>query len=182
MAYGTNRQNQRQGRGLVSALGENGRQLLAAAEARSLGRCGIKLVSEVTGVAFSTIDQVLRELDATSVRWRLQQAGDGTAAEAPGGPSGACRAGDAEVEIRSGRSCGSQRVATILRPAWGHRVSQAPVCLWNSFPDNWLPAAGKREDAGKRCTSRLATDSFPILVSGWEISVLPGAGNLGGYQ
>ncbi len=111
------------------------------------------------------------------------EAGDGTTAEAPGGPSGACRAGDAEVEIRSGRSCGSQRVATILRPAWGHRFSQAPVCLWNSFPDNWLPAAGKREDAGKRCASRLQQTVFLYMRK--RLGFFPccwGAGNLSGYQ
>ena len=43
-------------------LDERGRRLLAAAEAQSFGRGGIRLVSEITGVARSTIGRGLREL------------------------------------------------------------------------------------------------------------------------
>ena len=51
---------------LAPHLDEKGRRLLAAAEARSLGRGGIRLVSELTGVARSTIGRGLKELDAAS--------------------------------------------------------------------------------------------------------------------
>ncbi len=44
-------------------LDERGRRLFAAAEARTLGWGGIKLVSEITGIARSTIGRGLDELD-----------------------------------------------------------------------------------------------------------------------
>ena len=47
---------------LAPHLDERGRRLLAAAEARSFGRGGIRLVSEITGAARSTIGRGLREL------------------------------------------------------------------------------------------------------------------------
>ncbi len=48
---------------LDSYLDERGRRLFAAAEARAAGRGGIALVSEITGVARSTIGRGLAELD-----------------------------------------------------------------------------------------------------------------------
>ena len=48
---------------LVSYLDERGRRLFAAAEARAAGRGGIALVSEITGIAASTIGRGLAELD-----------------------------------------------------------------------------------------------------------------------
>ena len=48
---------------LVSYLDERGRRLFAAAEARAAGRGGIVLVSEITGIAPSTIGRGLAELD-----------------------------------------------------------------------------------------------------------------------
>jgi hypothetical protein len=48
---------------LVSYLDERGRRLFAAAEARAAGRGGIALVSEITGIAPSTIGRGLAELD-----------------------------------------------------------------------------------------------------------------------
>ncbi len=47
---------------LVSYLDERGRRLFAAAEARAAGRGGIVLVSEITGIAPSTIGRGLAEL------------------------------------------------------------------------------------------------------------------------
>ncbi len=44
-------------------LDEKGRRLFAAAEARTVGWGGIKLVSEITGIARSTIGRGLAELD-----------------------------------------------------------------------------------------------------------------------
>ena len=86
--------NRNRSEALFSHLSEKGRRLQAAAEVRIVGRCGIKCLSEITGVARSTIDWGLREIGATSARWR-PHAGDGNAAGAPGGPSDACRADDA---------------------------------------------------------------------------------------
>ena len=48
---------------LVSYLDERGRRLFAAAEARAAGHGGIALVSEITGIAPSTIGRGLAELD-----------------------------------------------------------------------------------------------------------------------
>jgi hypothetical protein len=48
---------------LVSYLDERVRRLFAAAEARAAGRGGIALVSEITGIAPSTIGRGLAELD-----------------------------------------------------------------------------------------------------------------------
>ena len=48
---------------LVSYLDERDRRLFAAAEARAAGRGGIALVSEITGIAPSTIGRGLAELD-----------------------------------------------------------------------------------------------------------------------
>ena len=44
-------------------LDEKGRRLFAAAEARTVGWGGIKLVSEITGIARSTIGRGLDERD-----------------------------------------------------------------------------------------------------------------------
>ena len=48
---------------LYPHLDEKARRLFAAAEARTVGRGGIKLVSEITGLARSTIGRGLDELD-----------------------------------------------------------------------------------------------------------------------
>ncbi len=65
---------------LAPHLDERGRRLLAAAEARSFGRGGIRLVSEITGVARSTIGRGLSELGgetAPSEPGRVRRPGGG---------------------------------------------------------------------------------------------------------
>ncbi len=65
---------------LAPYLDERGRRLLAAAEAGSFGRGGIRLVSEITGVACSTIGRGLRELSgetAPSELGRVRRPGGG---------------------------------------------------------------------------------------------------------
>ena len=51
-----------------STLTERGRRLWAAAEARSLGRGGIKLVAEVTGLSRRTVERGIKELKAPVAR------------------------------------------------------------------------------------------------------------------
>src|ERR1700722_18205358 len=50
-------------RDLWPILGERARRLLAAAEARALGRGGPGVVEEATGVARSTINRGMKELE-----------------------------------------------------------------------------------------------------------------------
>ena len=61
-------------------LDEKGRRLFAAAEARTLGWGGIKLVSEITGIARSTIGRGLAELDG-----KTPLSGDGRVRRRGGG-------------------------------------------------------------------------------------------------
>ena len=58
---------------LAPYLDERGRRLLAAAEAGSFRRGGIRLVSEITGVACSTIGRGLRELSGETAPSELNR-------------------------------------------------------------------------------------------------------------
>ena len=58
---------------LAPYLDERGRRLLAAAEAGSFRRGGIRLVSEITGVACSTIGRGLRELSGETAPSELDR-------------------------------------------------------------------------------------------------------------
>ncbi|MFH1417354.1 MAG: ISAzo13 family transposase, partial [Planctomycetota bacterium] len=49
---------------VLPALNERGRRLFAAEEARAYGRGGVSVVSRVTGIARSTIERGLREIEA----------------------------------------------------------------------------------------------------------------------
>ena len=51
---------------LDPVLDEQGRRRFAAAEARAFGRGGVTLVSNVTGIARSTINRGLAEIDANT--------------------------------------------------------------------------------------------------------------------
>ena len=59
---------------------ERGRRLFAASEVRAAGRGGLVAVSEITGLARSTIERGLKSLDAPplqpgQVRWRAAAQG-----------------------------------------------------------------------------------------------------------
>ena len=54
---------------LSPALHERGRRLFAAAEARAYGRGGVSVVSRMTGIARSTIQRGLREIEAQSAQF-----------------------------------------------------------------------------------------------------------------
>lgn len=56
---------------------ERGRRVFAASEARAAGRGGLAAVSEITGLARSTIGRGLKELDAPSPRGRVRREGGG---------------------------------------------------------------------------------------------------------
>ena len=64
-----------------SRLDERGRRLFAAAEVRSTGRGGLALVSEITGLARSTINRGKKDLDTQPLpKGRVRRAGDGHSA------------------------------------------------------------------------------------------------------
>ena len=71
-------------------LDERGRRLFAAREARAAGRGGIAAVSRVTGIARSTIERGLKDLDREAAEWpyeRIRRSGGGRKAatvEQPG--------------------------------------------------------------------------------------------------
>lgn len=50
-------------------LDERGLRLFAASEARAAGRGGIALVSQLTGIARSTIGRGLKDLDREAAEW-----------------------------------------------------------------------------------------------------------------
>jgi hypothetical protein len=56
---------------------ERGRRVFAASEARAAGRGGLAAVSEITGLARSTIGRGLEELDAPPPRGRVRREGGG---------------------------------------------------------------------------------------------------------
>jgi hypothetical protein len=61
-----------------SKLDERGRRLFAAGEARAAGRGGLEAVSEITGIARSTLGRGKRDLDATPLpKGRSRRAGGG---------------------------------------------------------------------------------------------------------
>ena len=60
-----------------SRLDERGRRLFAAAEARAAGYGGVSAVARATGIARSTIDRGLKELDAASVARKIRRPGGG---------------------------------------------------------------------------------------------------------
>ena len=68
---------------LDPVLDEQGRRRFAAAEARALGRGGVMLVSNVTGIARSTINRGLSEIDANRVagEGRVRRPGGGRKAK-----------------------------------------------------------------------------------------------------
>jgi hypothetical protein len=104
-------------------LDERGLRLFAASEARAAGRGGIAVVSQVTGIARSTIGRGLRDLDRGAVEW----------------PHGLIR-----------RSGGGRKAATIeqpgLRKALLHLVASATrgdpqaALLWVSRSQRHLSA------------------------------------------
>jgi hypothetical protein len=56
---------------------ERGRRIFAASEARAAGRGGLAAVSQITGLARSTIGRGLEELDAPPLRGRVRREGGG---------------------------------------------------------------------------------------------------------
>jgi DNA-binding phage protein len=62
---------------LRPSLDERGRRLFAAVEARAAGVGGVAAVSRATGVARSTIQRGLKELDAPPMTGRVRRAGGG---------------------------------------------------------------------------------------------------------
>jgi hypothetical protein len=62
---------------LRPSLDERGRRLFAAVEARAAGIGGIAAVSRATGIARSTIQRGLRELEAPPMTVRVRRAGGG---------------------------------------------------------------------------------------------------------
>ena len=65
-------------RALRPFLDERQRRLFAAAEARAAGRGGVSAVSRVTGIAHSTINRALQDLDAGPMPPdRVRRAGGG---------------------------------------------------------------------------------------------------------
>lgn len=56
---------------------ERGRRVFAASEARAAGRGGLAAVSQITGLARSTIGRGLKELDAPPPRGRMRREGGG---------------------------------------------------------------------------------------------------------
>jgi hypothetical protein len=104
-------------------LDERGRRLFAAREARAAGRGGIAAVSRVTGIARSTIERGLKDLDREAAEW----------------PCGRIR-----------RSGGGRKAATVeqpgLRPALRRLVASATrgdprALLWVSRSQRHLAAA-----------------------------------------
>jgi hypothetical protein len=75
-------------------LDERGLRLFAASEARAAGRGGIALVSQLTGIARSTIGRGLKDLDREAVEWPhglIRRSGGGRKAASVEQP-GLCRA------------------------------------------------------------------------------------------
>lgn len=62
---------------LRASLDERGRRLFAAAEARAAGVGGVSAVARATGIARSTIDRGLKELDAPVATGKIRRAGGG---------------------------------------------------------------------------------------------------------
>jgi len=62
---------------LRARLDERGRRLFAAAEARAAGFGGVSAVARATGIARSTIDRGLKELDAPGATSKIRRAGGG---------------------------------------------------------------------------------------------------------
>ena len=70
-------------------LDERGLRLFAASEARAAGRGGIAAVSQVTGIARSTIGRGLKDLDSEAAEWplgRVRRTGGGRKAATVGQP------------------------------------------------------------------------------------------------
>jgi hypothetical protein len=69
-----------------SKLDERGRRLFAAAEARTAGWGGLAMVSQITGLARSTINRGEDDLDAEPLpKGQVRRAGGGRRREAAGG-------------------------------------------------------------------------------------------------
>jgi hypothetical protein len=62
---------------MAARLDERGRRLFAAAEARAAGYGGVSAVPRATGIARSTIDRGLKELDASLLSRKIRRAGGG---------------------------------------------------------------------------------------------------------
>ena len=70
-----------------SKLDERGRRLFAAAEVQAAGHGGLKVVSEITGLARSTINRGEDDLDAVPLaKGRIRRAGGGRTAVAENDP------------------------------------------------------------------------------------------------
>ena len=74
---------------LAPVLDEQARRRLAAAEARALGRGGVTLVSRVTGIARSTIDRGIAEIEAnrSAGEGRVRRPGGGRKSKAQQDPT-----------------------------------------------------------------------------------------------
>ena len=64
-------------RAMRSRLDERERRMFAAAEARAAGYGGVSAVARATGIARSTIDRGLKELDASEAARKIRRAGGG---------------------------------------------------------------------------------------------------------
>lgn len=62
---------------MCARLDERGRRLFAAAEARTAGYGGVSAVTRATGIARSTINRGLKELDASNAAPKIRRAGGG---------------------------------------------------------------------------------------------------------
>ena len=62
---------------MCGRLDERERRLFAAAEARAAGYGGVSAVTRATGIARSTIDRGLKDLDASEGAQKIRRAGGG---------------------------------------------------------------------------------------------------------
>ena len=70
-----------------SRLDERGRRLFAAAEVRTAGRGGLAMVSQITGLARSTINRGKKDLDAQPLpKGRVRRVGGGRRAVSDNDP------------------------------------------------------------------------------------------------
>lgn len=135
-------------------LDEKGRRLLAVIEAQCLGRGGIKQVSDLIGVARSTIRRGLKDIDGVSsparagpgpARGRQAQAGDGASA------GSAAMSTKHLSEGNRGRRC--LKALDIgradFRGEWDYSLLQHPTQL-RLFRDGPLPQISRRSEAKPR--------------------------------
>src|SRR5215469_6921371 len=98
-----------------SRLDERGRRLFAAAEVRTAGRGGLAMVSQITGLARSTINHGKKDLDAQPLpKGRVRRAG--------GGRRSVCE-NDPELVPALKRLVGNSSTANVRPDATSARVS-----------------------------------------------------------